>query len=378
MNRRFIIILIIILEVLILGGLVWWCIYAHRDIPVMAGTAAPDTAAEESTAALETTSSVTEATTVPETTAEPQPTVYTLSFAGDCTLANFKDDYGSEYSFMGVVGDNYEYPFAKVQQWFATDDFTLVNFEGTLTNHTVATEKTFNFHAPPEYAAILTAGSVECVNISNNHTYDYGQIGYADTVTALTDEGISYVETNGTCLYTTESGLTIGVYANQFYFSVEDMQEAVASLRDSGAEIVICSFHWGTEMEYSPNENQVYYAHAAINAGADIVFGHHPHVLQPIEEYNGGIIFYSLGNFSFGGNRWPSDRDSAVLQQEVIREVDGTVCLGQLNIIPVSISGNASWNDYQPTPLEKESEAYNRVLYKLTGSPESTEKDEET
>ena len=175
MSRRFIIILIIILEVLILGGLVWWSIYAPRDIPVMADTAVPDTAAEESAGANETTSAVTEETavpetTLPETTAEPQPTVYTLSFAGDCTLGNFKDDYGSQYSFMGVVGDDYDYPFAKVQQWFAADDFTLVNFEGTLTNYTVATEKTYNFHAPPEYAAILTAGSVEGVNISNNHT----------------------------------------------------------------------------------------------------------------------------------------------------------------------------------------------------------------
>lgn len=381
MNRRFIIILIIILEALLLGILGFWVILEQQeDAAAVAATISVTTIWETTTVPVTTALPTTQSTTVPETTTEPEPQEirYILSFAGDCTLGNFKNDYGSEYSFMGVVGDNYDYPFAKVQPWFSTDDFTLVNFEGTLTNYTGATEKTFNFHAPPEYAAILTAGSVECVSLSNNHTYDYGQTGYEDTVNALTDEGISFAETNGTCLYTTESGLVIGVYANQFYFDLEDMQAGVASLQEVGAEIVICSFHWGIEKEYSPNGDQVYYAHAAIDAGADIVFGHHPHVLQPIEEYNGGIIYYSLGNFSFGGNSWPSDMDSAILQQEVIRAVDGSVSLGQLNIIPVSISSQSPRNDYQPTPLEENSEAYNRVLSKLGRSTESVEKDPES
>lgn len=385
MNRRIIIILIVILEALLLGALIYGSIRMHREKSAADETTVPPVSTtepfdSETTAPVTTTAATTEATTEPETTTEPEPQeIYdTLSFAGDCTLGNFKDDYGSEYSFMGVVGDDYDYPFAQVQQWFSTDDFTLVNFEGTLTDSRAATEKTFNFHAPPAYAAILTAGSVECVSLSNNHTYDYGQTGYDDTVTALTEEGIAFAETNGTCLYTTESGLIIGVYANKFSFSLEDMQTAIASLRESGAEIVICSFHWGIEKEYSPNGDQIYVAHAAIDAGADIVFGHHPHVLQPIEEYNGGIIFYSLGNFSFGGNRCPSDMDSAVVQQEVVRSVDGTVSLGKLTIIPVSISGQSGLNDYQPTPMEVGSEGYERVLSKLGRSAESDEKDEKS
>ena len=107
---------------------------------------------------------------------------------------------------------------------------------------------------------------------------------------------------------------------------------------------------------------------AAIDAGADIVFGTHPHVLQPIEYYADGVIYYSLGNFSFGGNGAPDDYDTALLQQEVIRQPDGTVELGELTRIPACISSIPERNNFQPTPMEPGSEAYDRVLSKLDGS----------
>ena len=107
---------------------------------------------------------------------------------------------------------------------------------------------------------------------------------------------------------------------------------------------------------------------AAIDAGANIVWGHHPHVLQPIEEYNGGIIYYSLGNFAFGGNSVPKDHDTAVLQQEIIREPDGSIHLGKLTIIPCSVSSIKERNNFQPTPYEEGSEEYKRVLSKLDGT----------
>ena len=106
-------------------------------------------------------------------------------------------------------------------------------------------------------------------------------------------------------------------------------------------------------------------ADSILDAGADIVFGSHPHVLQPIEEYGGGIIFYSLGNFSFGGNGAPKDYDTALVQQEVIRDAEGTVSLGQLSIVPASVSSVAERNNFQPTPYEPGTEEYNRVLSKL-------------
>ena len=130
------------------------------------------------------------------------------------------------------------------------------------------------------------------------------------------------------------------------------------------------SVHWGDEGSYSPNEKQQSMGHMAIDAGVDIVYGHHSHTLQRIEPYNGGIIYYSLGNFSFGGNRNPKDSDTAIIQQEVLRYEDGTVVLGDLKVIPCSVSSAQTWNNYQPTPYAADDIACSRIYDKLQGSYE--------
>lgn len=313
-------------------------------------------------------------TEVPETTApaettvpEPEPIEYVLSFVGDCCLANLKS-WGPDEAFMGTVGDDYAYPFANVQEYFANDDCTFINLENPLTEGGYPANKSFVFRGPPSYTAILTEGSVEFANVANNHARDYGEIGYEDTLAALDSAGIYYAEDGASTVFTTGSGLTIGVYTRLQPQNAKGMAEAFAALREEGAEIIIAAFHWGNEYYYKPNEIQVDVGHAAIDAGADIVYGHHSHVLQPVEEYNGGVIFYSLGNFCFGGNTNPTDKDSAILQQIVIREPDGAVHLGELIRIPCSVSSVSHVNDFQPTPLEPESEDYERTLSKLDGT----------
>ena len=149
---------------------------------------------------------------------------------------------------------------------------------------------------------------------------------------------------------------------------VENMKTEVASLREQGAELVIVAPHWGVEGSYLPTQLQIDVGHAAIDAGADIVWGSHPHVLQPVEEYGDGIIYYSMGNFCFGGNSKPEDFDTVLLQQEVIRSPEGEISLGILKIIPCSISSEKNVNNYQPTPMAADSEEYIRVLSKLDGS----------
>jgi poly-gamma-glutamate synthesis protein (capsule biosynthesis protein) len=109
-------------------------------------------------------------------------------------------------------------------------------------------------------------------------------------------------------------------------------------------------------------------AKAAVEAGADLIWGSHPHVLQPMERMGESIVFYSLGNFSFGGNIYPQDYDSALIQLEVIREPDGAVRLGEPTIVPVNVSSVAGKNNYQPTPYEPGSKEYERVLEKLAGT----------
>lgn len=324
-----------------------------------------------------TTSPTTVPTTVPEETTEPttvpteppEPEYFTLSFAGDCTLGNHVDKTGP-YSFIGTVGDNYAYPFADVQEWFATDDCTFINLECALTDGgTPNLNKKFTFKGPARYTAILTEGSVEFANVVNNHAKDYGTSGYKDTLANLDAVNVYYAEQDDTRVFTTESGLTIGVYASYFPESTWGVSKRIDAMRAEGAEIIIVAVHWGEEYDYHPNANEKKMGHQFIDAGADIVWGHHPHVLQDIEEYNGGIIYYSLGNFSFGGNSSPSDKDTAIIQQQIVREPDGTVHLGEMTIIPCHVSGILSWgNDYQPTPMEVGSKYYDRVMSKLDGS----------
>lgn len=306
--------------------------------------------------------------TEPEET-EPREQRYVLTFVGDCTLASSQDKYNVTGGFIKTIGEDYDYPFRNVVHLFENDDFTMVNLENVLADEgRAAGGKTFTFRGPTAYTQILTGSSVEAVTLANNHTEDYGKDGYAATTAALESAGLAFVEKDGTLLFTTDSGLTIGIYAATFKVNEADMRADIAALRAQGAEIIVCAFHWGNEGQYRPTTEQQNNGHAAIDAGADIVYGSHPHVLQRIEEYNGGIIYYSLGNFSFGGNHFPRDMDSVIVRQEVIRREDGTVELGELELIPVSISSMSNQNNFQPTPYEEGTKEYERTLTKLDGT----------
>ena len=310
----------------------------------------------------------TEAPTEPPAT-EPKEKHYTLSFAGDCTLGSTKGNWSNPNHFIATIGENYDYPFANVRKYFENDDFTIINLEGPLTDSSSgAQSKTFAFRGPTAYSGIMTGSSVEAVTLANNHAEDYGKAGYDSTKQVLQDAGITYVEKDKTALHVTESGLKIGLYASSFAsITTKGIQNGIAQLRKDGAEIIICAFHWGEEGVYRADATQQKMAKAAIDAGADVVYGHHPHVLQKIEQYKDGYIFYSLGNFSFGGAALPGDYDTALLQLDVIRDENGKVSLGELTIIPCSISSTTKQNNFQPTPLEAGKE-YDRVLSKLDGS----------
>lgn len=301
---------------------------------------------------------------------EPPYESFVLTFTGDSTLGTEEDDWNSSDNFVSVVGTDYGYPFRNVADIFAADDCTFTNLEGVLAEKGTgaAEEKRFRFRGPLAYTQILTGSSVEAVSLANNHTYDYGYAGLTSTKNALAGAGIAYAEHQSSTVITTQSGLKIGLYAISFFLDEADLTEEIADMRAQGVEVIVVSLHKGDEGYYSLTSEQQRIAHFAIDAGADIVWGHHPHVLQKMEEYNGGIIMYSLGNFSFGGNRNPKDKDSAIVQQQIIREKDGTVRLGETTVIPCRVSSVANYNNYQPTPYEVGSEEYNRVLSKLDGT----------
>lgn len=293
-------------------------------------------------------------------TPEVQETTITISAAGDCTLGtdegfNYKRSFKGKYD---AVQDP-AYFFQNVQPVFAQDDLTIVNMEGTLTEETTREPKQFAFKGDAEYAKILMAGAVEAANLANNHSFDYGKKSYEDTITALEAEGISsfgYERTAVMDIKGVKVGLA-GVYELAEHIDCkQDLLDNIASLKEQGAQIIIVSFHWGQEKENVPSDVQVELAHAAVDNGADLVLGHHPHVLQGIEEYKGKNIVYSLGNFCFGGNSAPSDMDTMIFQQTFTVK-DGKLQEDNVtNILPCKISSayEEGYNNYQPILAEGE------------------------
>lgn len=333
-----------------------------KDTPVETA-AAPETTIPAATAAPETTE------TAPPPSTEPPEERFILTFAGDATLGCNTHHMYAGFGFIKTVGEDYAYPFANVIDYFAEDEFSMVNLEGPLADGGNPQPKKHAFRGPTAFVQILTQNSVEAVSLGNNHTLDYGESAYATTLSTLEEAGISYVERDASTMVTTKNGLKIGLYAMTYYLlDVQDMVSEITALREQGADIVIVAPHWGVEMTYRPTREQIDVGHAAIDAGADIVFGTHPHVLQPVEHYGNGMIYYSLGNFVFGGNIYPKDYDAAVLQQEVIRSADGSVRLGELTMVPINVSSMEGRNNYQPTPYAPGSEEYDRAIAKLEGT----------
>ena len=294
------------------------------------------------------------------------PVSLTVSVVGDCTLGTDENfDYDTS---LNAYYENYgaDYFFSNVKSIFSADDLTIANFEGTLTNSEEREDKEYAFKAPAEYAGILTSGSVEAVNTANNHSHDYGDQGYEDTISALDSAGIlnfGYDKTIVTEVKGVKVGL-VGIYELKDHLErKEQLKQNIAKVKAEGAQVTIVIFHWGNEKEEVPDSNQTTLAHLAIDEGADLVCGHHPHVLQGIEEYKGKNIVYSLGNFCFGGNQYPSDMDTMIFQQTFTVDQNGVKADNVTNIIPCSVSSDSDYNNYQPTPAEGDEAT--RILNKI-------------
>ena len=286
----------------------------------------------------------------------PTSTSLTISFAGDCTLGT-DSSFDPSTSFNAVYNDADDpaYFMKNVASIFGSDDYTIVNMEGTLTESESRQDKTFAFKGPAEYTEILKSGNIEAASLANNHSHDYGDQSYDDTIAALDDAGIvnfgydriAYADVKGVKV------AMIGTYMLAEGLDIKDEMVAnINTAKNEGAQIIIVFTHWGIEKETVPGADQVELGHAAIDAGATIVVGSHPHVIQGYEKYNGRYIVYSLGNFCFGGNKNPSDKDCMIFQQTFTVTGNDVATDDSINVIPCSISSSSSSNNYQPTPAE--------------------------
>lgn len=277
-------------------------------------------------------------------------TSITISAAGDCTLG-VDSRYNNQFNnYYKKKGDSYF--LQKVRPVFSQDDITIVNFEGTLTNSAKRARKTFTFKGPKKYASILKKGSVEVVNLANNHSKDFGKTSFTDTQKTMKANKIGYCY-NTTINYQTVKGVKTAFLGFNALEKVtkKQVKSAIAQAKNKKAKIIIVSFHWGIERKYYPNTKQKSLGHYAIDCGASLVLGHHPHVLQGIEQYKGRYIVYSLGNFCFGGNSNPKDKDTMIFQQTFTVKNGKLQNKNDARIILCSLSSHKNTNDFQPRIL---------------------------
>ena len=296
--------------------------------------------------------------------------VITLTFTGDCTLGSADNLWEKEHSFVYAVREKgFDYPFLKMRDFFARDDLTIVNLENVFYDKTNnKSKKNYVFRAPAEFAKILPEGNIEVAFLGNNHMLDYGKPGMESTMEALSACGIDYFGSNDahslTYIYE-KNGIKIGFIGSvhSFFYRKKDVFAAsLEELKQAGCQVIIGVIHDGTEYSYTRNKAQQSMANWLVKNGANLVIGHHPHVVQGLDRLESSTVVYSLGNFSFGGNhrldilRRPGKRaDKALIARVELSFGTDKQYLGhQVNLIPVSPSGVAEFNNYQPVFLQGE------------------------
>lgn len=332
---------------------------------------ATDSQRETTAESIEETDTATENDTMKETEPEPeivlQPvvTTFTISAVGDCSLGALQTHgyAGSFYQYYDKYGE--EYFFQNFKEIFEEDDVTLVNLECVLSDETSRVEKEFSIKGYPEYAGILSSASIEACSLGNNHTQDYGKTSLTDTKKALEGAGILYAFNDEIAYYTTADGVKVAMLSTSLFSRAKEKYffNGIEKAKEAGADLIIASCHWGTERVYFPSNYQRDIAHRLIDAGVDLIIGHHPHVLQGIEYYKGKVICYSLGNFCFGANRNPEDKNTLVFQQ-TFTWVDGVLQENlEAKIIPSILSSKKNTNNFQP--MVAEGEAAEKILNKM-------------
>ena len=277
----------------------------------------------------------------------------TLSFLGDCLIATAGGTTHRVGSLNWMANNRpAPYFFEKVAHILMNDDFTVADSENVFTDKELEPiekdETGFWFRSATKNALILPAGGVDMVTVANNHTGDYGKEGYADTLQALKDANLLVGESNAPVIVE-KNGLRIGIICSVLW-NYNYSTRIVTQIKnlETTTDIQIVYIHGGTEKVHQPDEWKQQAARRIVDAGADLVVGGHPHVLQPMEMYKGVPIVYSLGNFVYGGNRYPENR--TIIYQATFEHKASSLEVSS-HIIPCYVF-TGSTNNWQPAPIE--------------------------
>ncbi len=272
----------------------------------------------------------------------------TVSAGGD---VNFGDGVTPSLEEGGL-----DYPFGNVCRAFASTDLSFANLECCIAScGTPVAGKEYTFRGPADSAGALKQGNIKVVSLANNHFMDYGTDAFMETMSHLRENGIAWcgsganaseayapaiLDVNGTRVaFLAFNGIVpdgwaaaAGTPGCAVSWDTRRVASSIKAARP-GAEIVVASFHWGIELATSPSSEQKNLAHLAVDSGADLVLGHHPHVVQGFELYRNRLIAYSLGNFVFSPPRAESARSVMLIT------LLGPGGLVQARIVPAAIQG---------------------------------------
>ena len=294
-----------------------------------------------------------------------------ITFLGDCTLGGVESQRNAGLGFVRRIEENgTDFPFRGLKALTAEDDLTVANLEGVLSDRKLKkVKKKYNFIGSSSYTEILKAGSVECVTLANNHSGDYGEVGYADTADALTDAEIAWFGTDDPIIWMNGKGLKIGFLGVNYSLTgdrAKRYREQMRQLRSTGCAAVITVMHAGTEYSYKPPDDlQRQIVERAVSAGTDLIIGHHPHVVQGYTVTGGVPVVYSLGNCVFGGTTHAKDSDALIIQAGLCFQ-DGKLTGMDLHFYPISITSDERYNNYSPRLLTGSDAG--RVLKKIRES----------
>ena len=298
-----------------------------------------------------------------------------LSFVGDCSIGDSYQYITYAESYHSTIDEKgYAWPFSLVKDYLAADDLTIANLEAVLTTKLAHTDKTYNLKAAPDHVNILLEGSVEMVNTVNNHCMDFHRNGYTDMLGHLDKAGVGRFGS----VYTSQpdgfddlavkeiDGIRIG-FVGLSYPQESDKRKIANRVKilkeERGCDLVIVSLHWG-ENESQPDSGQVAFAKAAIDAGADVIWGHHPHVIQPIHFYKGKPIMYSTGTFTFGTS-FSANPDTGIFQL-AFEKANGEVFLTRLQVIPCRTQDGPDYRPYVLTDEKERREVFRKLRMRST------------
>lgn len=291
----------------------------------------------------------------------------TLSFVGDVSIGDAAQYVKHASSFHGTVAANgLDWPFSEVAHVLLKDDVTVANLEGSITTRKSHKDIRYPLVIDPANIQVLVQGGIDVVNTANNHAYDFFADGYQDTLSALDAAGIGHFGTLSPPSSTkvdrqtvvTRKGIQIG-FLGYTYPQNKDLaliEKAVAALRAEGCSLIVLSLHWGRETHMQPNSAQIKFAEKAIQLGVDVVYGHHPHVLQPIAMYGNAPVMFSTGNFVFG-TMSKVDPSTGVFQL-VYEIADGAPVLSEVRVIPYRTSGSGDYRAMRVTDTAEQQKIF--------------------